>query len=220
MDIMSTATKKLLNLDWRMISLNQVKDLIRQRVDVNTRDIHDRTALMHASLSGHTDIVKMLIEQGADVNAKSGGGDTALMMASFNRQTDIVKMLIERGAGVDVRDDYNRTALIMACWRGYADIAKMLIEHGADVNAKDKEGKTSLQWARINGHTDLAQFLEKAEKLCQQEADEERKPRSPALHHMLAHGEQQGLNASLTEEYMRGNDISISITNRTLRNGR
>ena len=153
-EIEKLATKKLLHLDWKTVSLDQVKDLIRL---------------------------------GADVNARNNHGDTALMRA---------------------------------CQGGHADTVKMLIEHGADVNAKDKEGKTSLQWARINGHTDLAQFLEKAEKLCQQEVDEERKPRSPALHHTLAHGEQQGLNASLTEEYTRGNDISISITNRTLRNGR
>lgn len=154
MDIMSTATKELLNLDWRTVSRTQLEDLLKR---------------------------------GADVNARNNYGDTALMRACWDRS----------GAAVE-----------------------MLIEHGADVNAKDKEGRTALQWARIKGRTDLAQLLEKAEKLCQQEADEERKPRSPALRHTLAHGEQQGLNVSLTEEYTRGNDISISITNRTLRNGR
>lgn len=154
MDVMATATKKLLNLDWGRISSNQVKDLIREGLDVNTRDIHDSTALMRA------------------------------------------------------------------CQEGYADTVKMLIEHGADVKAKNKEGKTSLQWARINGHTDVERLLEEAEKLCQQEENEERKPRSPGLHRTLAREMQREQNVSLMEEYTRGNDISISITNRTLRNGR
>ena len=107
-----------------------------------------------------------------------------------------------------------------ACQGGHADTVKMLIEQGADVKAKNKEGKTSLQWARANGHTDVERLLEEAEKLCQQEENEERKPRSPGLRRTLAREMQREQNVSLMEEYTRGNDISISITNRTLRNGR
>lgn len=154
------------------------------------------------------------------MNAMSGYGEIALIQASYWGRTDIAKMLIERGADVNAKNNYGDTALMRACQGGHVDTVKMLIEQGADVKAKNKEGKTSLQWARANGHTDVERLLEEAEKLCQQEENEERKPRSPALLHTLAHGEQQGLNASLTEEYTRGNDISISITNRTLRNGR
>ena len=153
-EIEKLATKKLLHLDWKTVSLDQVKDLIRL---------------------------------GADVNAG---------------------------------DDYGDTALMRACQGGHADTVKMLIEQGADVKAKNKEGKTSLQWARANGHTDVERLLEEAEKLCQQEENEERKPRSPGLRRTLAREMQREQNASLTEEYTRGNDISISITNRTLRNGR
>ncbi len=78
--------------------LNKVKDLLKRGADVHAKDNGDKTALMYASMSGHTDIVDLLINHGADVHAKDRDGSTALILASSNGHPDIVDLLKKRGA--------------------------------------------------------------------------------------------------------------------------
>ena len=57
------------------------------------------TALIFASLDGHTAIVQLLLGAGADKEAKDQFGYTALMSASEGGHTAIVELLL--GAGAD-----------------------------------------------------------------------------------------------------------------------
>jgi ankyrin repeat protein len=53
------------------------------------------TALMYATIRGHTATVQALLEQGADVNAKTNSGMTALRLAGY---AEIIQMLKKAGA--------------------------------------------------------------------------------------------------------------------------
>jgi len=57
----------------------------------NAKDIQGNTALMWASLNGHTEIVAMLLAAGADVNAMNNWGSTALDIANEAEHTEINK---------------------------------------------------------------------------------------------------------------------------------
>jgi ankyrin repeat protein len=56
------------------------------------------TALIVASVNGHTEIVTSLLAAGANVNAKTNGGPTALDVARKQGHGDVVKILEAAGA--------------------------------------------------------------------------------------------------------------------------
>ena len=66
--------------------------------DPNQMDFSADTALMAASLYGHTAVVNVLLAAGADVNKANNRGTTALMYASGRAFTVIVKALLDAGA--------------------------------------------------------------------------------------------------------------------------
>ncbi len=56
------------------------------------------TALMRATIEGHTETVKALIDAGVDVNARNNTGGTALMVAVREGHAEVVKILKQAGA--------------------------------------------------------------------------------------------------------------------------
>ena len=63
-------------------------------VDVNVQKNDGFTALMLASLNGHTEIARMLLERPEiDVNVQTEDGVTALMRASLNGHTEIENLI-------------------------------------------------------------------------------------------------------------------------------
>jgi ankyrin repeat protein len=73
--------------------LKKVKQLLKEGVDVNTKDEDGWTALMYACLKGEKKVAEFLIEKGVDVNAKDKNGRTALMIAKENGYDEIFKLL-------------------------------------------------------------------------------------------------------------------------------
>eukprot|EP00937_MAST-01D_sp_MAST-1D-sp2_P002103 g2103.t1 len=72
--------------------------------DANAADKHGYTALISASLAGHTEIAQALVAAGAGVNAATGGGGTALILASKEGHTEVVQAPVAAGAGVSAVD--------------------------------------------------------------------------------------------------------------------
>jgi ankyrin repeat protein len=136
-----------------------IQALLKDGVDVNTRDWDDLTALIPASSSGHLDICKLLVKEGVDVNAKDKDGITALMEASIMGHAKIVEFLLESGAEMDATANSEVTALWLAAGEGKVDVMKLLLKKGADATNTRVDGLTALMTASVAGHAEAVQLL-------------------------------------------------------------
>ena len=145
----------------------KLEGLLKEGVDVNSRDDKGRTALMTASRSGQIRIVTILLEKGADVNARDKEGGTALREAVMALVKDpgekdgwrsghpgIVKILLEKGAAVNSQTE-GWTPLLCAASDGSDDIVRLLLARGADANARTETGMTVLARAIYDGKVQL-----------------------------------------------------------------
>jgi uncharacterized protein len=90
--------------------------------------LEGETALMLASWSGHTDIIRLLIKAGADVNAKGGPlGGTALHSALWEGFANSIQILLKApNLDLSQTDSSGRTAKKAAREMGREEIARML----------------------------------------------------------------------------------------------
>ena len=148
-----TETEDLLGLNWKTVSLDQVKDLVELGADVNAKNGFGDTPLHLASENGHTDIAKYLVQHGADVKAKDGHAYTPLHRASENGHTDVVKYLVEQGADMEAENIDQEIPFKLAVKNHYTEIVQYLDERLAkkinahNVNIKDTCGYTPLHRA-------------------------------------------------------------------------
>ena len=131
--------------------------LLSEGVDVNTQDEKGWTAILHATESGHIDIVRTLIDVGADVNLISPNGWTPLMEASLNNHLRIVNMLID--AGADINAMQNETPLMLASLEGHYQIVELLLQAGAYVDIQDEQGTTALMLASTEDRLKCVELL-------------------------------------------------------------
>jgi len=78
--------------------LKQVKTLLKQGVDVNSKNKQGATPLHWAAFKGHVDVAKELIKNGAKVNVLTNKDSTPLRLATTHKQTKMIKYLKSKGA--------------------------------------------------------------------------------------------------------------------------
>ncbi|KAG9654291.1 purine and uridine phosphorylase, partial [Aureobasidium melanogenum] len=128
-----------------------------ESADVEEEDAWGRTALLLASMGGHSDTFQILLEAGADWDARCDYG-TPLQAASKQGHDKLVQILLDRGADVNAQGGDDGSALQAASAGGYDNIVRMLLDRGADVN--DQSGDyTALQVASARGYDRIVQML-------------------------------------------------------------
>lgn len=153
---------KLLNRNNRMNNLmwatNQgkvsiIQSLINQGdADVNAVDLEGASALIFASMRGHSTTVQTLLNLGANIHAAKFDGLTALMYASMGGHIATIKILLACRANIHAVDKYGNTALIIAALHGQASSIEVLIDAGAQVDTPTQNGVTALMLASQNNH--------------------------------------------------------------------
>ncbi|GMN43442.1 hypothetical protein TIFTF001_012643 [Ficus carica] len=78
--------------------LEGINELLDSGIDVNFRDIDDRTALHVAACQGLNDVVQLLLERGANVDTKDRWGSSPLSDAIHYHNHDVIKTLEKHGA--------------------------------------------------------------------------------------------------------------------------
>ncbi len=144
--------------------VDEVERILATRIDPNTQNPNQETALLVAAQNGHTKVVQKLLEAGADVNyanqSENGHNNTALMLAAQNGHTETVQALLgARGINVNQEDVYGCTALHHAAKQGSQETTTALLNAGAKIDHQDKNGNTPLMTAASNGKTDSALAL-------------------------------------------------------------
>src|SRR5262252_6969703 len=128
------------------------------KAEIEVRDGHGATPLLHAAAFGNFQTLKLLLDGGADVNAHNDFGATALLWAA--RDPDKAQLLIERGANVNVQSKQGRTPLMIASLRrGGSAIVGLMLAKGADVKVRSGRGGTALGLAASVGDPETIKLL-------------------------------------------------------------
>ena len=102
--------------------------------EVNIQNNNGWTALMLASLNGHTEVAKLLLDHHAQVDLQSNEGLSALMLASHYGDTEVAKVLLDQHAQVDLQSNEGWSALMLASHHGDTEVAKVLLFQHAQVD--------------------------------------------------------------------------------------
>ncbi|MEO8257880.1 MAG: ankyrin repeat domain-containing protein [Acidobacteriota bacterium] len=137
-----------------------VRELVKQRADVNGREVDGTTALHWAVRSDDRETVQLLLQAGASVHAANRYGVTALSLAAGNGNAAIIGALLKAGADASAALPEGETVLMTAARTGDPDSVAALLNAGADVNAREHWlGETALMWAAAENHPDVVSLL-------------------------------------------------------------
>ncbi len=128
--------------------VDQIKQYVEKKADLNALDAFGYTPLKRAQESFQVEAVKALLEGGANPNTKDSSGSTTLIMACVSGQKEIVDLLLAAKADTELKNRPGWTALHSAVQAARVDIVESLINAGANVNATNSAGQTPLSLAQ------------------------------------------------------------------------
>jgi hypothetical protein len=140
--------------------INLVRQLIKDKADVNDMKPGRGTALMVAADNNCPGVAQELIKAGADVNVGFPGKGTPLSIAADNHAVATVQILLKGGADVNHAMPGKDTPLNTAIAEGDMEIVKLLVKNGADLNLPSTIGRGSpLKVAERNDEDEIAAYL-------------------------------------------------------------
>ncbi len=145
--------------------LDEIRKLLREGADPDTRDKRGFTPLILAVFWGRIDVIDELVAAGADINAVGARNETPLLASVDGNHLDLFRRLLEHGAKMEYRDDQGGTILAAACLNGNLEIIQAVLEAGVDINVRHcyREGvrvdATPLMIAGSMGRTAVVEHL-------------------------------------------------------------
>ena len=106
--------------------IEKVQRMIKNGIDVNTRDEVGRTPLHIAAAMNHDIDMRVLIDLGADINAQDKQGKTPLMYAAADGKRGAAVLLVSKLADVNIQDVDGMRALEWSHNGGNRDLVKFL----------------------------------------------------------------------------------------------
>jgi ankyrin repeat protein len=135
--------------------------LVKNKVDVNTRNIRTGDTALHLAIEWRRPrIVLFLLDKGAKIDMTNEIGLTPLQLAVKVDNCDAISMLLQRRANVEARSLSGFTALQLAAYEGHWVAFDLLVIGGADVNAWNKDGESLIhEQAQMASGTSVASKL-------------------------------------------------------------
>ncbi|KAM6213286.1 ankyrin repeat and sterile alpha motif domain-containing protein 1B isoform 3-T3 [Sarcoramphus papa] len=133
--------------------------------NVNCTDSSGYTALHHAALNGHKDIVLKLLQYEASTNVADNKGYFPIHLAAWRGDVDIVKILIHHGPShsrVNEQNNENETALHCAAQYGHSEVVAVLLEELTDPTIRNNKLETPLDLAALYGRLRVVKMIIKA----------------------------------------------------------
>lgn len=149
------------NPKWFDAIYNADIDYIKKHAkNINKKDDLGYTALHHAAIAGHVEVVSILLEHGEGVDSKGQDGATPLRCAVQEGHTGVVALLLAKGGSVEDKDEDDLTLLHCAADAGHEPIARLLLSKAPHLaNLQAKSGWTPLHSAAVMGHPHLVKLL-------------------------------------------------------------
>nr|XP_015834887.1 PREDICTED: ankyrin repeat and sterile alpha motif domain-containing protein 1B isoform X1 [Tribolium castaneum] len=134
---------------------------LRRGPGANVQDSSGYSALHHAALNGHREIVKLLLDHDASTNIVDVKGSSPLHLAAWSGNVDIVKLLLSGPSicNVNLTTQDDETALHCAAQYGHTAVVSLLLEHACDPGIRNCRGETALDLAAQYGRLETVELL-------------------------------------------------------------
>ncbi|XP_034939821.1 ankyrin repeat and SAM domain-containing protein 1A-like [Chelonus insularis] len=135
---------------------------LRRGPGANVQDASGYSALHHAALNGHRDVVKLLLQHEASTNVVDAKGSSPLHLAAWAGDAEIVKLLLSQGPSVpnvNLTTKDNETALHCAAQYGHTEVVAQLLQYGCDPSIRNSRGESALDLAAQYGRLETVQLL-------------------------------------------------------------
>ncbi|XP_074867481.1 ankyrin repeat and sterile alpha motif domain-containing protein 1B isoform X8 [Carettochelys insculpta] len=130
--------------------------------NINCTDSSGYTALHHAALNGHKDVVLKLLQYEASTNVADNKGYFPIHLAAWKGDVDIVKILIHHGPShsrVNEQNNENETALHCAAQYGHSEVVAVLLEELTDPTIRNNKLETPLDLAALYGRLQVVKMI-------------------------------------------------------------
>ncbi len=145
--------------------LNEVKDLINQKANINAKDMYGWTPLHFAASRDKLSVVEFLFNNNANIKAKDVYGNTPLHVAAqYSSNLEIVKFLLDKDiSGINDITNNGWTPLHVAIQGNKLNTVELLLGRGADIEVRDIYNQTSLDLATRKDYLDIAGILKQVQ---------------------------------------------------------
>lgn len=140
---------------------SMIKQLLKDGVSPNVKDINGTSALFRAVSRGDSSAVKLLLDAPVDVDAPNATGETPIYRAVQRGDSSIVKLLLALPIDTNAKTASGDTPIYRAASRGDSTVVSLLLRHSPsiDVNARAANGKTALYRSVARGDSTIVQLL-------------------------------------------------------------
>jgi ankyrin repeat protein len=140
--------------------INDVRSLLKKRVDVNQPEADGTTALQWAAHWDELEIAKLLIKSGAETNLANDYGVTPAYLACTNKSTSMIELLLKAGADANAAMWTGETVLMNCARRGADKSVIDLVKSGVEIDSRESRlEQTALMWAAAEGHANIVSTL-------------------------------------------------------------
>ncbi|KAM0724846.1 Ankyrin repeat and sterile alpha motif domain-containing protein 1B [Formica fusca] len=135
---------------------------LRRGPGANVQDASGYSALHHAALNGHRDVVRLLLQYEASTNVVDAKGSSPLHLAAWAGDAEIVRLILSQGPSVpkvNLATKDNETALHCAAQYGHTEVVAQLLQYGCDPSIRNSRGESALDLAAQYGRLETVELL-------------------------------------------------------------
>ncbi|WP_238408136.1 ankyrin repeat domain-containing protein [Pimelobacter simplex] len=125
---------------------------LRAGADIETRDDHERTALLLASTYDHVAAAQVLVAMGADPDALDDRHDTPWLVTGVTGSVAMLEALLPANPDLTIQNRYGGLSPIPAGERGHVDYIRRVVRTDVDIDHVNDLGWTSMLEAIILGN--------------------------------------------------------------------